>query len=158
MADSVRTKIRKAFKARLETIDGTAGYLTKVKKVNTEDVSVESMSGSFPVINIVLGSEEIVSARDSTGIMEKKLNVFLDCYLQDAATLQDSVDRLVQDIEKCLIGNVAGYGLNGTCSELYPVSIQPFYLDCQQPNGAVTIAMHVFYSQKLTDPTTQGHL
>ncbi len=157
MADSVRTKIRKAFKARLETIDGTGGYLTKVKKVNTEDVSVEKMS-SFPVINIVLGNEEVVSATDSTGIMEKKLSVFLDCYLQDPATLQDSIDRLVQDIEKCLIGNVAGYGLNGTCSELYPVSIQPFYLECNEPDGAVTITMNVFYSQKLTDPTTQGHL
>lgn len=156
MADSVRTKIRKAFKTRLETINGTSGYLTKIKKVNTEDVSVEKMS-SFPVVNIVLGNEEVVTATDSTGIIEKKLKVFLDCYLQDAATLQDSVDRIVQDIEKCLLGNIAGYSLNGTCSELYPISIEPFYLECHVPDGAVTITMMVFYSQKLNDPTLQGN-
>lgn len=154
MADSVKTTIRKQLQVLLQTIRVSNGYLTNVGEVNTEDVDINNLK-NFPAINIVFGAEEVLVNQDSQGHITKSLSAVLDCYLVDNATLQTSMENLLQDIEKCLLGSEAGYSINGNARELMIISNQPFYLTVNKPNGALQVNLKIWYAQSQNDPTVK---
>jgi len=153
MADSVRTRIRKAAATLVRTVRKSSNYLTDVAEVNTEDVDLGNMK-NFPCVNIVLGTERVLKRAESRGAIDKVLPISLDAYFVAPKNAQDIVDNFIQDMEKLFLASATGYSISGTCRELMFSSNAPVYLTVNKPNVAVTIELEVYYSQSITDPTT----
>lgn len=158
MADSVKEKIFIELEKMLLSMKETAGYKSDIKKVYTE-VTMPGQFTEFPCIVIDQGPEKQV-ATASKGLIEKVMIVFLDCYVHDSNNLSKSIRTIERDIETLFYGDIygesRGYSINGSAFETKIVGSEPFGTVAEVPNGGVTIELHIWYHQKINDPTQKA--
>jgi hypothetical protein len=162
VAESVKEKIFQELKKLLETIKKDNGYETEVRVVHSEVVPIGDIA-DFPAIIIDQGAEENLTGsgtRRTMGLMEKRMTVFLDCFIYEADNMQRAIRKIEQDIEKLFWGDkystAKGYSINNTAFELDIIRSEPFGTIIDRPNGGTSIELAIYYHQKDTDPTLKA--
>jgi len=158
--ESVRNRIRDALIYQLKQISVNNGYKNDIVEVHDVLPSMEKLR-NFPSIVVILGDEQIVNydVQSSTfKTIQKDLQIFLHCFLQEHNDVGSVQDRIIADIEKMIGIHFGLEGEDGQCTTFLTqiVSSRPFGLTVNKPNCGVTITLRARYKQLRKDPTVKA--
>jgi len=153
---SVRENIRNAIIFNLQQITVANGFDADV--FTDEDILSHEQIIEYPFVNVVSKAESYLNAGDSTLHdirLRKTASYDMDCYIRSIDDPNDSIEKILADIEKRFMLNYNLQDSSGkrTAVECMFTFNEKFGIETNKPLHGISIGLDVFYRQDLNDPT-----